>query len=463
MNKEKMSPALKSVLKTLLLLIQILIWRLWLNSKNSSTPPSQDQNRKRWSSREKSNRKPWWQPWRKWVTLRQVEDPDNIIELPVNKEDLPEDPKWYRLWKYIPRQVIDIEINIVVTEYQGQVLISNSTGKKFIAQFPEGVNSSVQYGNGVKSRSVFLSQYQMIPHERLQEDFSHELGLPISPWSISNWNQEAYRKLKFFETLVKQKLIESERLNADETSSNINGKKHWLHTNSNDQWTYITVHKKRWQEAMNDMGVLSNYHWFLCHDHWKPYYNYKDITHCLCNAHHLRELQWVCDTEENHQWAKNMKIFLTNLNKQVESFWGKLDQVIQKKKRQEYRKILQDGETECPPPPEKQIEKSGKNKWKKPPWKIPKSKARNLLERLRDFEDDTLRFMTNINIPFTNNLWERDIRMSKVQQKISGCFRSEDWAKAFCLIRSYLSSAKKQGFSASYALQSLFAGKNIFW
>jgi transposase len=211
----------------------------------------------------------------------------------------------------------------------------------------------------------------------------------------------------------------------------------------------------------------------MIHDHWKSYYKYEGKIHSLCNAHHLRELQKVIDTEpeEKHQWAKKMRKFLTETNSETYRLDGILSEKRQKERRLEYRKILEEAENECPDPRKKEDNSQENNKSnnntnneKKPKkrGRIKKTKSRNLLERLKNFEDDVLRFMTQKNIPFTNNLAERDLRMTKVQQKISGCFQSENGAKNFALIRSYISSAKKQNFSPSNALNLLFEDKLIF-
>ena len=188
----------------------------------------------------------------------------------------------------------------------------------------------------------------------------------------------------------------------------------------------------------------------LCHDHWKPYYHYA-CTHALCNAHHLRELEGAWE-QDHQQWAKKMQVLLTELSKAVEDAGGCLPPDEAKRWRLRYRRLLKKAEIECPPPDESQ--RKGKR------GRLKRSKARNLLERLRDFEQDVLRFMEVESVPFTNNQGENDLRMTKVQQKISGCFRSMDGAKIFCRVRSYLSTCRKQGMTATQALTLLFQGKH---
>ena len=450
MGKEGVSPAMKSAINVILLLVQILINRLGLDSKNSSKPPSSDQNREK-KKRASTGKKPGGQNGHIGKTLEQVETPDEVEVIPVDRTKLPEGE--YTTAGYEARQVFDVDISVIVKEYRAEIL-KDKKGNRFVAKFPDGVTSPVQYGNGVKAQSVYLSQYQLLPYNRVEEYFSEQIGLPVSVGTINNFNQRSYELLESFESSLKRELIKSKMLHADETGINIEGKRCWLHVNSNTMWTYLYPHKKRGREAMNEMGVLPYYRGNLCHDHWKPYYGYEEIIHDLCNAHHLRELERVWE-QDKQRWGKTMIDFLLALNLDVVNAGGILSEEESQKKRAKYREILQEAEKECPPPiaqPEG-TKKRGRQK---------RSTARNLLERLQNYEDDTLRFMVDKEVPFSNNLGERDIRMTKVQQKISGCFRSYEGAKTFCRIRSYLASARKQNIPASVALQSLFDGTDIF-
>jgi len=195
-------------------------------------------------------------------------------------------------------------------------------------------------------------------------------------------------------------------------------------------------------------GILPQFKGILCHDHWKPYYKY-DCTHALCNAHHLRELERAWEQNEQ-KWVERIKSLLEEINQKVLDSGGSLSVDESRKFREKYREILKQADIECPEPSPKEKRNRGRAK---------KSQSRNLLERLRNFEDDVLRFMDVDYVPFTNNLGESDIRMTKVQQKISGCFRSIIGAQIFCRIRGYLSTCRKHGVSASHALECLFKGK----
>ena len=444
-EEKELSPALKSSLEVLLLLVTLLVNRLGLNSKNSSKPPATDPHRRK-RSRDPSDRRPGGQKGRDGTTLQPVDDPDEVEILLVDRTTLPAGP--CREVGYETRQVIDLEIARVVTEYRAQVL-EDSQGHRHVASFPEGVTRPVQYGIGVKVNAVYMSQYQLIPYHRVVDHFEEQLQLPVSPGSLFNFNQEAYALLEDFEHWVKNRLSSSSVLHVDETGINIDGKRNWLHTTSNANFTFFYPHSKRGGEALEEIGILSAFHGVLCHDHWKPYYRY-ECRHGLCNAHHLRELERAWE-QDQQSWAQSMASLLKEGNQAVLDAGGHLEAFEFETFRQRYRKILEEAEKECPAPDENQ--RNGRR------GRLGRSKSRNLLERLRDFESDVLRFMVEDEVPFSNNQAENDLRMTKVQQKISGCFRSWDGARMFCRIRGYLSTCRKQGVSASKALRLLFEGK----
>jgi transposase len=423
-----LSPALRATFELLINILLLLVERLPKISKNSNMPPSADPNREK-KAKTKTGRKPGGQLGHKGNCLQPIENPDITIKIEIDREKLPAGA-----WKsagFERRQVFDIEIKRVVTEYQAEIMI-NQKGEKITAGFPEGVSQATQYGNSVKAHAVYMSVYQMIPCERVSEHFSDQLNLPISPGSVCNFKEEAYTLLEKAEAWTREQLKREKALNLDETGININSKRVWLHTVSSPLYTLYMPHQKRGKEAMDAMGVLPETKAVLIHDHWKPYYRYAGKTHALCNGHHLREL--TAAIEAGQTWAQAMIDFLVGLNNQVTACGGMLNETEQTQVRERYRQILRIAETECPPP-------------EKPPGKrgrVAKSKTRNLLERLRSYEDDVLRFMTDRAIPFTNNLAERDLRMAKVQQKISGCFRSWDGARIFCRVRRIFNPADFQ-------------------
>ena len=442
---KSISPAVKTMFKLLIVLVSILMGRLNINSKNSSKPPSEDKNRKRGSKKEKSEKKAGGQKGHVGTKLKKIDNPDKIEQIKLDKRKLPKGE--YRDIGYESRQVFDINITRIVTEYRAQIL-EDRNGKRFVAEFPTHVKSDVQYGNEAKVSAVYMSQFQLIPYQRVQDQFAEQMNLPLSTGTIFNFNKEAHELLEDFDTIVKQRLVGSELLHVDETGINVNKKGLWLHAASNDKWTYFYPHEKRGAKAMDDIGIIPNFHGVLCHDHWKPYYTYMSCEHALCNAHHLRELTRA-EEQDNQKWAKEMGELLSRINDDVEKAGGVLDEDVAVRYREQYREILKDGDKECPAPTRKEGQKG----------RLKRSKSRNLLERLRDYENDTLRFMENKIVPFTNNLGENDLRMTKVQQKISGCFRSIDGAYMFCRIRGYLSTCRKNDVSATGALRLLFQGK----
>ena len=305
---KSVSPALKSSIELLLALITLLVNRLGLNSNNSSKPPSSDPNRKK-KKKKSGKRKPGGQKGHNGTTLQKVSDPDVIKEIEVNKAGLPEGD--YKEVGYDSRQVIDIDISRLVTEYRAQIL-EDANGNRHTALFPEGVSRPVQYGINIKANSVYMSQYQLIPYNRVEENFKDQVEIPVSGGSIYNFNNEAYERLETFEEIVKTRLIDSDLCHSDETGINIGGKGHWLHCNSNASWTYYFPHEKRGLKAMEAMGVLPDFKGTLCHDHWKPYFKI-DCQHALCNSHHVRELEraWEQDKQE---WARDVRDLLLQIN-----------------------------------------------------------------------------------------------------------------------------------------------------
>lgn len=448
-REQNISPGLKSAIELLIVIVTLLSQRLGLNSKNSSKPPSSDPNRKK-SSRSKGERKPGGQPGRKGTTLELFSEPDEVMEIAIDRRKLPKGS--YRDGGFERRQVVDIDISRVVTEYRAQVLIDEN-GQHYVAEFPDKVGRAIQYGDSIKAHSVYLSQYQLLPYNRIADYFSDQLGIPLSEGSIFNFNVEAASLVESTgaESIIKQRLQEGTLIHADETGINIAGKGRWLHVASNGLWTWFSAHDKRGFDAMKAEGILPLFKGVLCHDHLKAYFLFTACLHSLCNAHHLRELERAWE-QDKQQWAKNLQELLITINLAVKAAGGRLPEDEAKTFRQQYQAILSAGEDECPPPDERERKPGQRGRLKR-------SKARNLLERLQKYENDTLRFMETDYVPFTNNLGENDIRMTKVHQKISGCFRSMNGAVNFCKIRSYISSCRKQQVSASEALSSLFAGE----
>lgn len=446
---KSLSPALANSINLLILLIKILISRLGVNSNNSSLPPSSNNPRKTRGKDKKQRKKKsanniGGQDGHVGATREQFAEVDEVVPLSIDRRTLPSNLT-YTLSEPETRQVIDVNLDFTVTEYQAEVLIG-SDGHRYVADFPKHITKAIQYGSSVKSLAVYMSQYQLIPYNRVQEVFKDQFGLDISQGSLSNFNREAYEKLEGFEREAMKSLESSKILNADETGIKIDGELAWLHVLSDSKTTVYLAHEKRGKEAIDAFGVIPNYKGILCHDHWKPYLGY-DCTHALCNAHHLRELQWVIDFKDQ-KWAKTMKRFLSKLQDEVDEYGGKLSEDIIKKKVRRYREIIKTAQLECPI----YVRSVGSKKT----GKIKQSKERNLLDRLEKFENQVLLFMKDKDVPFTNNQAERDIRMVKVHQKISGQFKSMNGARYFCRIRGYLMTLRKRGHAPLDKLQVIF-------
>ena len=440
------SPSVRAMMELLVTIITLLVAKLGLDSSTSSIPPSQDPHRKRGSKLKAkgTKRKPGGQNGHPGTTLEPVDDPDQIENIAVDRRTIP--PGSYKSAGYEARQVIDIIITKFVIEYRAEIL-EDAHSRQFVALFPAGVTRPVQYGQGVKVQAVYTSQQQLIPYDRIRDYFWDQCGIPISPGSIFRFNQEAYILLEPFESFLVGKLVQQLLLHADETGIHINKTLYWLHCLCNENWTLFFPHAKRGGDAIKAMGVLEHFHLRLGHDHWKTYFQF-DCIHFLCNAHHLRELEraWI---QDGQRWALKMQLLLLEIHDATTKAGGCLDEASAKHFRSRYRNILTRGNRECPPT----VPHNASAK------RVAQSKSRNLLDRLRDFETETLRFMTDPLVPFTNNQCENDLRMTKVQQKISGCFRSFEGAQIFCRVRSYLSTCRKHDIQATEALQALFEGR----
>lgn len=441
-NNYKLQPEVRALFDALILLFEILLLKSSANSKNSSVPPSQDPNRVK--TRKSTNRKTGGQLGHKGFTLELDPNPTEIIPLAIDRRKIPNNTT-YKKAKPEIRQVKDFSVEITVTEYQAEVLIDEN-GKRYVADFPENVTKAIQYGSGIKANAVYMANFQMVSLDRIEENFSDQLNVKLSDSSVFNFSKELYLKLAKWDDNIKLKLITEELLHADETGINVNGDKFWLHALCNKQFTWFEVHKNRGKDAMDQMGVLPYFKGYLCHDHWKAYFMYF-CHHILCNAHHLRELTYI-EEEENQKWAMIMKKFLLDLNKEVYKKGGKIGNKRQAEVIKRYREILEKGEKECPI----NLIKSGKR------GKTKQSKSRNLLDRFKEYEKEILSFMKNPLIPFTNNQGENDLRMTKVKLKVAGCFRSTLGAQIFARIRGFINTCKKNNINVSWALKEVFDG-----
>ena len=425
------------------------------NSRNSSKPPSTDsyaRNKpKVKSQRKKSDRSVGGQSGHPGTTLRMTDEPDEVLVHHVDKctncgESLGSVP-----YDYERRQVFDIPpIAITCTEHRCEIKTCPKCSRVNKAVFPEDVTQPTQYGIRVKSAAVYLHINQLLPYKRVAGLFSDMLGCRISPGTIVNIVRSCFGKLESFENEVKHLLKQSPVINLDETGMRVNATRNWLHVAGTSKLTYYFPHKKRGSEAMEAMGILPGYTGVATHDFWKPYNKY-DCQHSLCNAHLLRELTGAHENSEQ-RWPKIMADLLMCIKHHDDN--GLLDPDLIQRLSEDYDHITCFGMSENPPDLESNV-LSGKRGRKK------QTTVKNLLDRFIGYKGDILRFMYDPDVPFDNNQAERDIRMTKVQQKISGTFRSEQGARNFCRIRGYVSTVSKNSLSVIDSISDIFYGNSL--
>lgn len=426
------------------------------NSRNSSKPPSSDGLSKPSpkSRRTKSGRKAGGQKGHKGTNLKMVSSPDKTKVHKVKRCACCGDNLRHQEADRIERrQVYDHPpLELIITEHRAEVKWC-SCGHLNKADFPSGVDHYVQYGPNIKGLLVYMQDYQLLPYDRTREFVQDLFGHSLSTGTLYNIHQTAFDQLTDFEDRLKLLLAGAIVAGFDETGIRIMAKRLWLHSCSTDQHAYYEAHARRGQVAMDDIGILPNFTGVAVHDFWKSYYRY-DCKHSLCNAHLLRDLTFIKERFKQ-TWADDLMDLLLKMKaaKQKATTQGKsgLCSATLGKYRKQYDQIVQDG-LAANPFKVPDTKKRGRPK-KTPP--------RNLIERFRDYPEDILRFFYDFSVPFDNNFSERDLRMMKVKQKISGCFRSFQGAKCFARIRSFIITARKQDVNVFKALSSLFTDNDI--
>jgi len=357
---------------------------------------------------------------------------------------------------YEERQVFDIPaIRIEVTAHRAEIKICPRCGQESKGAFPSGVTQSTQYGRGVKTWASYLTHQHFLPLERTAQLFADLLDHRISEAMVLKASTELDRRVAPSTEAIKDQLKSSEVVHLDESGLRVLEKLHWLHVTSTDRLTHYGVHGKRGQAAMDAIGILEDFPGRAVHDHWKPYFHYT-CDHALCNAHHLRELHYI-EKQYQQPWASQMAQLLRSIKKAVEVTTETADHLpalqVEAFER-EYDGILAAGFADNPNPPP--MHRPGSPKKRGRPKRTP---PLNLLIRLRDFKPQVLAFMYDFRVPFDNNQAERDIRMVKVQQKVSGCFRTLEGAQRFGRIRGYISTARKNAKNVFDAIRDAFEGK----
>lgn len=426
------------------------------DSHNSNLPPSLDppwsKPRRTRSLRVRSGLKAGGQIGHKGSTLLQVADPDSLI---IHRVDvcrhchnslIPVESK-----RYQKRQIFEIENGgLSAIEHRIEIKNCRVCRKVTKAHFPENIKAPVQYGSSVFSRIVYLNQYQLLPVARTAESMSDLFGCPVSLSTIQRAAKVCSGKLMRYEYRLKAAVRQSQVIGVDETSIRINGQMSWVHVARTDNLTHFAAHPKRGREAFEAICIINRFEGVLVRDGWTAYRKYEKCSHSLCNAHLLRDLTFVGESESRHrEWTDKLAGLLLEIKEAVEAARSKqqssLPDFEQQRYSNHYDGILEQAECAVRGSPTKRAVHLC---------------APTLYRRFRNNKAEILRFMTDFRVPFDNNGSERDLRMLKLQQKISGCFRSATGADVFCRVRSYLSSARKQGRVLLSVLESALSSQS---
>ena len=407
--------------------------RLARNSSNSSRPPSSDGLAKKPAFPRSSGKSHGGQKGHRGGTLEMVAQADQVVLHPATQVcSCGGDLSQVEGHVIAKRQVFDLPPQaLVVTEHQSERKVCTSCGQVHQGTFPEDVSAPVQYGNQVKALVSLLSVGHNMPIGGIKSLFTDLFGYALNEATIQGANTLYYEQLAEEEAIIKDQLAQEKLIHADESGVRVEGKLHWLHVASSALFTYFYRHCKRGREALEDhRSVLSTFSGWVVHDCWASYFTGGKYQHALCGAHLLREL--IALIEQGSTWAIQMHELLMATYLASEKGTGALSTERLQTTINHYRAILRQADRE-EPPPESSVR--GRNK---------QSKGRNLMDRLGKHQTAVLAFARYQDVPFTNNLAERDIRPWKTKLKVSGCFRTTAGADQYARIRGFISTARKQ-------------------
>ena len=432
--------------------------RLGKTSANSSKPPSSDgyAQPKRTSSLRQPGQKPLGgQPGHRGDTLERVATPDQTEVHPVVAcGSCGVSLAAVAISAHEERHVFDIPaIRIEVTAHQVEIKTCPGCGAENRGAFPVGVNGPVQYGPGVKTWATYFQTQHFVPVERTAQIIEDLVGHRVAEATLMKAQRECVAAIAPVTAAIKAQLRAAPVVRFDESGLRVKGHLQWLHVAATESLTDYTVHGKRGQVGMDAAGILPGFTGQGMHDHWKAYFAYRGCTHALCNAHHLRELKFIHEQYEQG-WAETLSKLLVEIKTAVDTARlageTRLPPAILTGFTQRYDAVIWAGYAVNPRPPPAPEKKRGR------PAQTP---PLNLLDRLRDFKAETLAFMHDFRVPFDNNLAERDVRMVKVKQKVSGGFRTAEGAQGFAQIRGYVSTARKQAVNVFTAIREALTGR----
>lgn len=422
--------------------------RLNSNSNNSSKPPSSDGYLKKPAFPKIRKGKQGGQPGHKGRTLDQVNNPDKTVTCNPESCSCGHTFTGKETVLAEKRQVFDLpEPRLEVTEYRIYKALCPVCGLVHRGAVPEGVNAPVQYGTRTKAYVTLLNVHFKLPFKKIQLLFGDLFGCPINESTVYSASGQCYERLGESEKIIRLKVTGQDVVHADETGVRVAGKLYWLHTATSQLYTYLFVHGNRGAKALeSEKSVLGDFKGWLVHDCWGSYFKFDGLNHAICGAHILRELEGLIENYKS-KWAKLFKTFLMDVYKMPFEERLKQQQHIEAR----YKLICGIGENSEPPP----IKIPGKR------GRYKRTKGRNLVERLISQQEPVLAFAFNKNVPFTNNLAERDIRPAKVKQKISNCFRTVTGADIYARIEGFVSTARKNNRNVFSELCATFEGTNF--
>lgn len=438
------------------LLIQQLRDQLAKNSQNSSKPPSSDglKKPKTVSLRQVGKRAAGGEPGHQGNTLRMVEQANHVIAHRV--ESCPHCQSDLSLVEAIgqaKRQVFDLPpVQLEVTEHQAAIKQCPECGAVVKGAFPTHVSQPTQYGPRLKAQASYFNLYHFIPLARTEELLSDLYGGSPTEAAFLAANQQLLTATEATHQTIQQALIAADVVNFDESGLRVEGQLHWLHVASTATLTHYHVHPKRGAVGMAAGEILPEFQGQAVHDHWASYLNFDNCEHNFCNGHHLRELQFI-NQQYQQPWAADLAHLLCTIKQEVEATPAPATSLPQQRLtyfHAQYDKLMADGLALNPPPDDSPHPQRGRPK---------QSPPKNLLDRLKTHKSGVLAFMHDFRIPFDNNQAERDIRMIKVKQKIAGSFRTSHGADIFCALRSYISTARKQGLNVLDSLYNALLGQ----